>query len=833
KFIIEIFAEDLLGYVKTVNLTFYKDNLAPRLIINNPYDQTYYNSPPPINVTVIDPNFISLTYTVIGYLPGNIWLENNTEQFLDQDIWDALPQGVFFISFSAYDSFGHPNNTFILTLYKDTVAPTLLITAPTNNTCWNTPPLLNVIAFDPNLDTIWYKFETSIIEIYNDTQQAFDSTLWESISEGFFTIEIFANDTFGQVSVQVNITLIKDTTDPLITINSPNNNTYYSHPPNMDIIGSDDNLNTVWYSVLGSKIILSSGAEPLDTEIWNNLPQGEFHIFLFANDSAGNINNNFILTLYKDTLAPIIIVNSPQNNTFWNSRPLVNVIAYDPNLYSISYKIEGYSAFPLINNTDELFNNLIWTLIPEGIFILEIIAQDSYTHSNSVYLTLYKDTIEPEIAINLPEPNELFGEIAPDFDISVIESNLEFTWYTLIGELVNITFSGFTGSVNQSLWDNLGNGTITIRFYANDTANNLGHKDLIVRKNIYAPVITIISPNYDGVFGINAPEFRIYKSGPEIQATWYTLDDGLTNFTFTGLTGKIDQIKWNDFDYEIIIIRFYINNSLGKIGYDEVIVTKDPDAPIIMINLPLNQTTFASAPFINLTIIEPNLDTVWYTFDDISIDLTNNLTQYLDSFIWDDLPQGTFILNLLANDTLGNLNDLIQLHLSKDTIGPNISIILPIENQRVDRNAPFFELTLFDENGIDLCWYTIDGNSNSIDFTGTVGRIDQELWALIWDNKTHGSSINIRFYSSDSLGNINYKDVIVIKHKPLVQFKIFTNPLGFILSASSLGVMLPVTIKITRSRYYENLQKKEKGKLKKVLVAGFLLLTIALIYSTF
>ena len=110
-----------------------------------------------------------------------------------------------------------------------------------------------------------------------------------------------------------------------------------------------------------------AGCANITTVTWS---EGGHNVTIWVNDSAGNLNNNLVLTLYKDTLAPIIIVNSPQNNTFWNSRPLLNVTAYDPNLLSISYKIEGYSAFPLLNNTDELFNGLIWSLIPEGMFML-------------------------------------------------------------------------------------------------------------------------------------------------------------------------------------------------------------------------------------------------------------------------------------------------------------------------------------------------------------------------------------------------------------------------------------------------------------------------------
>jgi hypothetical protein len=833
KFVIEIFAEDLLGYINDpANLTYYKDTLAPKLIINDPYHQTYYDSPPPINITVFDPNFLSLTYTVIGYLPGNIWLVNNTEEFLDEDIWKALPDGEFFISFSAYDSFGHHNNTYILTLYKDTAAPTLLINAPINNGYWNVPPLLNVIAFDPNLDTIWYNYNMTSIELYNNTDQLFNSSLWASIPDGLFYVDFYANDTFGKISTLVRINLTKDITLPLIAISSPINNTYYSNPPTMNIIATDINLDTLWYTVMGTKITVTIGPELLDVNIWNNLSQGKFQVLIFANDSAGNLNDFYILTLFKDTYAPLLFVNSPQNNTLWNSEPILNILAYDPNLDSITYSALGYSPIPLLNNTDELFDNFIWDELEDGMFIVEIFAEDIFGHIHSINLTLYKDTHSPQISINFPNPNGLFGDIAPDFDISVIDSHLDTTWYTLIGENVNITFTGSSGSIDQTTWNKFSNGTVTIRFYANDTVGNLNHKDITVRKDIYAPVITVSSPDNDDIFGSNAPNFMIYKSGPGIQATWYTLDNGLTNFTFTGLSGKINQTAWDNYDFETITIRFYVNNSLGKIGSDEVIVRKDPDAPIIIVNFPSNQTAFALAPLINLTIIEPNLDSVWYMVDNNIRDLTNNLTQYLDSSIWDDLPQGTFILNLYANDTIGNLNNLLQLHLSKDTIGPNITIILPNENQKVDRNAPLFELTLFDENGISHCWYTIDNGSTSIEFTGSIGRINQDLWESIWDNKTHGSIITIRFYSSDNLGNIDFQEVTVIKYQ-LPPFKILTNPLGFILSTMSLGVMIPVSIKLTKSRYYENLNSKEKSKLKKALIAGFLLLSVMVLFYIF
>ena len=130
------------------------------------------------------------------------------------------------------------------------------------------------------------------------------------------------------------------------------------------------------------------------------------------------------------------------------------------------------------------------------------------------------------------------------------------------------------------------------------------------------------------------------------------------------------------------------------------------------------------------------------------IDITDNTTGiFIENYIWNSLPQGTFNLELIANDSVGNMNDFIKLSLSKDTIGPNITINEPTENQKITRNAPYFDLSIIDENGIGSSWYSLDNGSTFIYFTGTIGRIDQNLWERIWDNLTHGGIINIRFYS--------------------------------------------------------------------------------------
>ena len=404
-------------------------------------------------------------------------------------------------------------------------------------------------------------------------------------------------------------------------------------------------------------------------------------------------------------------------------------------------------------------------------------------------------------------------------------------WYVLIGNITTIPFAGLNGTIDYATWDSFGNGTVTIRFYANDSAGNTGQSDITVRKNIFAPIITINSPVNNDLFGITAPDFVIYKSGPELQSTWYTLGNGFKNITFTGLSGTINQTVWDTFNFnESIVLRFYVNDSFGKIGFDEVTIRKDPDMPIIFINSPIDYTAYASAPFIDLTIIEPNLDRVWYRISTNIIDITSNLTQYMNLPIWNALPQGEFTVELFANDSMGNLNNFVTLILSKDTRGPNITINRPIENQRVGRTAPTFDLSISDENGVNLRWYTIGLGGTPREFTDLVGIVDQDLWQQIWDNSDQGDIITIRFYAEDNLGNEDFREIHLIVDKPIDLPRYLTDPLGLIISSLSLAVMVPISIKLVKTRYYKALNVKVKRRMKRVLITAVFFLSLLTVY---
>jgi len=77
-----------------------------------------------------------------------------------------------------------------------------------------------------------------------------------------------------------------------------------------------------------------------------------------------------------------------------------------------------------------------------------------------------------------------FGLDAPNFNITIDELNLDTIWYTLDGGGMNYTITDLAGTFNQTAWGALSEGNVTIRFYANDTAGNIGFIDVEVIKEI-------------------------------------------------------------------------------------------------------------------------------------------------------------------------------------------------------------------------------------------------------------------------------------------------------------------------------------------------------------
>ena len=136
---------------------------------------------------------------------------------------------------------------------------------------------------------------------------------------------------------------------------------------------------------------------------------------------------------------------------------------------------------------------------------------------------------------------------------------------------------------------------------------------------------------------------------------WYTINDGATNITFSGLTGTIDQAEWEKLSHgPIKTIRFYANDTVGNEGQAEVIINKDINAPISIISfIPHNKTNIVNrSTTFSLSAndgSESGVLSIKYQINDSA------WTDYTGSFTLSEFPTGDYLISYYAIDTVGNL----------------------------------------------------------------------------------------------------------------------------------------------------------------------------------
>ncbi len=175
------------------------------------------------------------------------------------------------------------------------------------------------------------------------------------------------------------------------------------------------------------------------------------------------------------------------------------------------------------------------------------------------------DILNPIISINSPKSNQFFNSTAPNFDLSIVESNLDTLCYTLNDGLLNYTCN-VSGQIDQSLWNLIDNGLVSIKFYAKDKLGIISFAEVITYKDINAPTSSISftahleqnKVNKSTVFNITADDglgsgisvirYKINDSNWIIYDGLFTLSfynygDYLISYQAIDAVGNIEEIK--------------------------------------------------------------------------------------------------------------------------------------------------------------------------------------------------------------------------------------------------------------------------------------------------
>lgn len=281
---------------------------------------------------------------------------------------------------------------------------------------------------------------------------------------------------------------------------------------------------------------------------------------------------------------PDLKINSPsQNQAFNNTPPVFNIEHSDPGLHKIWYVLNQHQQKYFVESNGSI-NDYAWAGLEEGIITLSFYANDTEGNVNFKEIAVIKDISNPEISIIEPINGSLFGQNAPNYNITVFDLFLDSIWYTLDGGITNEKIRDLTGIINQSTWIEQSDGNVLIQFFANDTIGHKSFKEITVIKDTQFPNITIFKPYQNQIFGHISPNFSISVIDPHLDVIWYTINDGDTKFFLNSTTGMISTSIWDTLDDGMIVLRFYANDTLGHEKFKEVLIEKlttPPPQPII------------------------------------------------------------------------------------------------------------------------------------------------------------------------------------------------------------------------------------------------------------
>jgi hypothetical protein len=644
---------------------------------------------------------------------------------------------------------------------SDTTPPTVTITAPSNNSYISGAS----VAITGTVTDADSGVLGSSVEAYVTNTTGTNNTIsltytgpsysgtWDSttVFDGDYNITVRAQDNNGNTNITEYVTIKVDNTAPTITIDSvvpdPSNGitTITATNSSSDIDGNGIRANISDPS--SEEIYVNLNYQ--GSNIWNGTftvtQNGNYNVYINATDLAGNIVTVGPTTIEGDVADPVITINSPTSNAlFSTTQPNFDVTISDINLNETWYTIDNGVSNITFSGSTGTIDSTEWNQEGNGTVTIRFYANDTAGNIFWQEVTVRKDVETPSISINSPAANDLIGVSAPSYDVTISDSSgISSQWYTIDSGNTNYTFFGSTGTINQAAWNGEGNGTVIIRFYANDTAGNVFWQEVTVRKDVEAPSVSITSPAANDLNGVSASSYDVTISDSSgISTQWYTIDSGSTNYTFSGSTGTINQAAWNGEGNGTVTIRFYANDTAGNVFWQEVTVRKDVEAPSVSITSPAaNDLNGVSAPSYDVTISDSSgISTQWYTIDSGSTNYTfSGSTGTINQAAWNGEGNGTVTIRFYANDTMGN-TFWQEITIRKDIEAPSISITNPTANELNGVSAPSYDATISDSSGINTQWYTIDSGSTNYTFIGSTGTINQAAW----NGETNGT-VTIRF----------------------------------------------------------------------------------------
>ena len=369
------------------------------------------------NITAVsDPDTLFVNFTYFDgswhFIGAGIYDSGSGKWYFN---WDTSSLNLIDINVTANATDDDPSwgNTTNTGIEIDNTPPTpILITPPGNE---HIRGIYRITATsDP--DTVTVEFNYSDGSWHNigfgsyDAGNGFWYYDWDTSGLDLTSVIVSADaiDEVNLMGTDSNSNIIIDNTDPIITLNSPANNSIISPGTIIDLDVTDDHLHTVGYSIDGGANHNLVSPFDVDTISWSD---GLHTLEVSGTDEAGNLAVEiYVFTI--DSTSPVITLNSPVNNSVVRPGYIIDFSVTDDNLDLVNYSISGETAQPLESPYD--IDTTGWT---DGTYTIIVQAIDEAGNAAIRSYTFTIDGTAPTIISTVPTNNS--SDIAVNTTITI------------------------------------------------------------------------------------------------------------------------------------------------------------------------------------------------------------------------------------------------------------------------------------------------------------------------------------------------------------------------------------------------------------------------------
>ncbi|HKL23571.1 MAG TPA: hypothetical protein VJ895_02360, partial [Candidatus Nanoarchaeia archaeon] len=179
-----------------------------------------------VNSSIIEDNFENITFNLFD----EFGLVNKTVHVSKFNInFTSLSTGFYEYNFSVYDKAGNFGNSGTRTIGVDVGGPDITIDSPQSKAYGNGTDMdliYSVIDSIAGVDSCWYNLdEGSNVSVDCESSSTF------TVSDGSHSLYFYSNDSFGNLAIE-EVNFLISTTGPAVTLNQPENDTFYSSSTN-------------------------------------------------------------------------------------------------------------------------------------------------------------------------------------------------------------------------------------------------------------------------------------------------------------------------------------------------------------------------------------------------------------------------------------------------------------------------------------------------------------------------------------------------------------------------------------------------------------------------